>query len=55
LQDKVVVLVAPSLTVRGEALHTPQLDYCFLGGQAAAVALLAQEATSRHQRLSPLS
>jgi hypothetical protein len=55
LQDKAAVLVAPSLTVRGEALHTPQQDYFSPVGQAAAAVQLAREATSQHQRLRPLS
>jgi hypothetical protein len=55
LQDKAVVLGVPSITVRGETLHTPQLDYCYLEEQAVEVAQLEQEVASRNQHLRPLS
>jgi hypothetical protein len=47
LQDKVVVLVAPSLTVRAVQSPTQQLDYFSPVGQAAAAVQLAREATSQ--------
>jgi hypothetical protein len=40
LLDKPAGLAAPSLTVRGETLHTLQLGYCYPEEQAAEVVQL---------------